>query len=441
MATQLPTELGEGLVLRRATPGDVSAIVELHAESYGDDPHGAGVEADEFQVRDLLERPHPTFNGDEMTVVEETSTRRIVSSQHLSHHSWLLEGCPFPVGEIEHVSTRVAFRQRGLIRAQTQIMHEWSQTAGEVATAVNGIPWYYTKFGYELPISKYGGRSLVRAFIPGELPQALSPFSVRPAAASDAGFIAATYNSSMGRYGVAYLRTEDHWLYELERRDPRNRWVRSLFILESADQPVGFVSMNLRDGSVDAFELAPGVPWSLAVNSVAQWLRHEPPPGAESRETWSFGWLGSAHPAFDAAPHLFGHPETLGTAFRRGAWYLRIPDIASFVRRVLPALEHRLAMSSEAGYTGVLRIGRYDLPGLELRFDHGRIAADAWQQQDLHEGEARFADTTLLYALFGGRDLAELEDQFPYRVSVAPHARPVLRALFPARPSYLLPVY
>jgi len=444
VAADLPRDLGEGLALRTATVDDIPALVDLHGEAYGDDPAGHRSLADEYQLRDLLERPHPTFSGTEMTVVEEVATGRIVSSQHLSHHRWAYGGVEFPVGEIEHVSTRVAYRQRGLIRMQTDLMHEWSAAAGELATVVNGIPWYYTQFGYELPLDKHNGRRLIADYVQ-QVQAEHAPYAVREATSDDVDFIHRVFQSSARRHLVSYVRTRSDWEYELLTRDQRNAWARRLFILTSESRPVGFISVVPQTLAVDAFEVDGGTPWSTATLSVARWLASDAAgllgQDGPKRSTWSFGWLGETHPAFRACPQLFGHPETLGTPFRRGAWYVRMPDVPAFLARVAPALEQRLAESDEAGYHGALRIGRYRQRGIALQFDRGRITVEPWDQAGIHEGDARFADATFLELLFGRTGLTELEAQFPYRVGVSPSARPVLQALFPRQPSHLLPVY
>ncbi len=445
MTNDLLNELGGGLRLRRATPADVPKLLDLHAEAFGTGPHAPPSVADEHQLRDLLERPHPTFSGTEMTVVEEIASGQLVSSQHLSHHTWAYGGVPFSVGEIEHVSTRPGFRRRGLVKLQTDRMHRWSAEAGELVTVVNGIPWYYTQFGYDLPIDKYNGCRLIgdhaRRIAPAD-----APYALRPAAAGDVDAIHHIYAHSTRRLRVSYVRTREHWAYDLHGRDARNAWHRPLYVLLDSERTVGFCSLNPTTQAIDAFEVAEGVPWSTATFSLARWLLTHPgadPPGTGgvAAHNWRFDWLGEAHPAFRACTELFGRPETLGTPLRRGAWYVRVRDLAAFVSTIVPALETALAASDEAGYTGTLSIGRYRDTGLKLDIDKGRIEVRPWRQTGLHDGDARFADGTFLELLFGRVDLESLEASHPYRVSVAPRARPVLRALFPKGPSLLLPVY
>ena len=67
-------DLGNGLVMRRATREDADALSEFNANIHGedDDAERKGVEA---WTRDLLTRPHATFRPGDFTIVEEISDR------------------------------------------------------------------------------------------------------------------------------------------------------------------------------------------------------------------------------------------------------------------------------------------------------------------------------------------------------------------------------
>lgn len=407
----LPRNLGAGLTLRRATPADLAARATLHARAYGRDP-AAPDPAQAAHNADLLTRPHPSFDGRDMTVVEDTRAGRLVSSQHLSAHTWAYDGIPFPVGEIEHIATDPDYQRRGLVRTQTDLMHRWSAARGDLATAINGIPWYYTRFGYELALEKWGGPLLALAAVPPLPPGAAEPYRLRAATTDDLPFIAATYERGRERALVSYPRTVAHWRYELAGRDPANPWHRDLRIIEAAGERVGFLSFAARSLvlpglSVDAYELVPETPWNAVTPSIARALAALATPAADYI---GFGWLNSAHPACQANPGLFV------PSGRRGAWYLRVPDVAAFLRHVAPALEARLARSVVAGHSGDLRIAFYGQGGVHLACERGRIAAiEPWMPSSLFDGAARFADLIFLQLLFSYRSLAGLEDAFVYR--------------------------
>ena len=79
--------------------------------------------------------------------------------------------------------------------------------------------------------------------------------------------------------------------------------------------------------------------------------------------------------------------------------------------------------------------------GLRLVFDQGRLmdAADFRAEGWDPEYQAGFPPLVFLQLLFGRRSLAELRHVFP-DVWANQIARPLLEALFPARPSWVLPL-
>ena len=73
-------DLGDGLILRRATPGDAEALAtfnaHVHRPAGSEQPH-MGIAA---WTQDLLSGDHPACGPDDCTIVEETSTGTVVSS-------------------------------------------------------------------------------------------------------------------------------------------------------------------------------------------------------------------------------------------------------------------------------------------------------------------------------------------------------------------------
>jgi len=119
---------------------------------------------------------------------------------------------------------------------------------------------------------------------------------------------------------------------------------------------------------------------------------------------------------------------------------VRVPNLPRLIRRIAPALERRLAASSASGYTGELTLDFYR-SGLRLVFDQGRLTdaadfrAEGW---DPHYNAA-FPPLVFLQLLFGRRSLAELRHAFP-DIYADQIGRSLLEALFPARPSWVLPL-
>jgi hypothetical protein len=435
-------DLGDGLVLRHATAADSEALVAFNADVHRD--HGArepdaGIAG---WTRDLMTRPHPTVAVSDFTVVEDTRSGRIVSSLNLISQTWAYSGIPFGAGRIELVGTHPAYRRRGLVRAQLDIVHRWSAGRGELVQGITGIPWYYRQFGYEYALGLDGGRGGYLADIPPST-SGNQPERVRPATAADLPFIARLDEQSRGRYLVTCVRDAALWRYDLDGRGEQSGERAELCVVERASgEAVGFLvhSGRLSRSMVDvrSYELVPGVSWPAVTLCVLRYLRargeaYAALPNAQSFNGFMF-MLEQEHPVYEA---IASRLPRIREAY---AWYLRVPDLPGFVRRIAPALEARLAASPVAGYGGELRLNFYR-DGLCLVFKRGRlVSAEPWPAADRNEASASFPDRTFLQILFGYRSLSELEYAFPDVLVSSDEARMLLTTLFPKQASFVRPI-
>jgi hypothetical protein len=195
--------------------------------------------------------------------------------------------------------------------------------------------------------------------------------------------------------------------------------------------------------------VAPGVSWRDVGVSLLGYLLDTGHEYArrDGREfgTIGFWFLGSAHPIRDVFRFT--------TTDRPSAYYLRVPDVPDFLRRVGPVLERRLAASSVAGHTADLRLSFYR-DGVRLLIDAGRLkSVEAWPvprdtvglefalpSADPRRASAMLPGLTFLQLLFGYRSLEELEAAFPDCAVRGSENRAVVNALFPKEPSLVWPV-
>jgi hypothetical protein len=180
----LPCDLGDGLLLRRATPADAEALADFNAQVHRDRDAKEPNERVRAWVQDLMSGTHPTFRPEDFTLVEDTHTGAIVSSLCLISQTWTYEGIPFKVGRPEIVGTHPDYRRRGLVRAQFETIHRWSAERGEVVQAITGIPWYYRQFGFGL-----GEEHPVYAAFAGCLPEVRDPYAWYIRVADLVGFV------------------------------------------------------------------------------------------------------------------------------------------------------------------------------------------------------------------------------------------------------------
>ena len=451
--SRLPRDLGGGLILRRAKRDDAEAVARFNGKihfSKGDfeqrEPH-RGIAA---STRDLMSGDHPTCDASDFTVVEDTRTGSIVSSSCLIPQRFSYQGLEFDAGLPELVGTHPDYRRRGLIRDQFEVLHRWSEERGHLMQAIGGIPYYYRQFGYEMAISLGEGRRLYVQDVPGK-PSKVdgevdSPrsYALRPATPSDARFLSDLDGRARKRCLLTASRDEGLWRYEVAGRDPEGDESLEIRIIEDAEgQPVGYVchSRDLRQQSLRVYnyELANGVSWleatPFAVRELAE-IGHKRSSDEKGLASLTFA-LGEHHPLYETIPD-----PPLYRLDRHGhySYYVRVPDLPGFLRHIAPVLEKRLDASVAAGHTGELKVSFYG-NGIRLELENGRLSkVEDWSPTVEETGDAAFPDLTFLQLLFGHRSLDELDRAFADCLPGEGDAQPLLRALFPRRPSELWPV-
>lgn len=433
----LPRELGDGLILRRATADDTEPLAAFNAAVQQDlDEPEVGIDV---WTRDMMRGDHPTTGAGDFLIVEDARTGVIASSLCLISQRWSYAGIPFGVGRPEMVGTAPEYRRRGLVRAQMDVVHAWSVARGEMAQAIGGIPWYYRQFGYEMALELDAGRFGYRACVPDLTDGATEPYHIRPATEADLPSMARVYEHGMRRGHVACLRDLAQWRYDLAGHSPESDMRLDLRVIEAADGTLaGFFAHHPRlwqDGVyVAVFELAPSISWLPVTPAVLRYLRSVgdayAAASAGSFTTINFE-VGSEHPIYRVIPSILRgvhHPY---------AWYIRVPDLAGFLSRIAPALEQRLADSILVGHTGELALNFYR-SGLRLTFADGHLTGIApWHPETAERGSAAFPNRTFLQLLFGYKSLDELQSAFPDCMVRSDEARILLNTLFPKQASNL----
>ena len=444
--TSYRRDLGEGLVLRWSTSEDVERIATLHGivhRDKADDPLNTNVMN---VVRRLMHGDHPLMGPRDFGLIEDTSKEGspVVACTCWWRHTWTYEGIPFSVGRPEFVATDPVYRNRGLIRALFEMLHERSEAEGDLVQGITGIAYFYRQFGYEYALELEDRRVTPVALIPPASEGEPEPFTLRPATGEDIPLIAALYNRRRIGSIVSESVSRRQWLYEIEtwKEHPELGHVFNFqMIVDTAGQPVGLLALDVKrhDKSFGVWllEFVEGINMQRAMPSVLRGLhdyglgmelaRPDVPPLSEI----GF-YVGTTHPVH----------EVLGQGLDRAseppyAWYIRVKDLPAFLRHIAPALEKRLAASPVAGYSGEIRLDFYR-GGLRLVFEQGRLTcAEDWRVPiygtPAHGG---FPPLVFLQVLFGHRSIAELRHAFP-DVWANEEVRPVLKALFPTRPSFI----
>ena len=406
----MPIDLGDNLILRFARPDDVDALAEFNARVFEDEKVGVG-------IRGLMSGHHPTVKASDFTLVEDTRTKKIVSSMCLISQTWAYRGIPFKFGRPEVVVTEPEYRRRGLVRKQFEVIHALSASRGELMQGITGIPWYYRQFGYEMAMEVDGGRAIAGIDLPKLKDGDSEKYHLRPVVDDDHAFIRGLYDCASCRQPFSTLRSETEWNYEFGGRSENDFAYWEWLIIETAagdrlgyvqyypwieDNALYIIQIELKSG-VGYLNLMPGVLqglWKIA-QAMPVYGNHK------NQELKAINLeLGRVHPGYHA---LLGNKIHAHDPY---GLYIRIPDLVAFLRHIQPALEKNLVGTVAEGYNGELKLNYYR-SGIQLKFNGGKITdISTWSPDSVEDGDARFPDLTFLQLLCGRRRFNELKTNF-----------------------------
>jgi hypothetical protein len=436
-------DLGEGLILRRATSADAEALATFNARLHSDDGPDKPDERVAAWTRDLITRPHPTFSPGDFTIVEESAIGKIVSSLNLISQTWAYAGIEFGVGRPELVGTLPEYRKHGLVRLQFEEVHKWSAERGELLQAVTGIPYFYRQFGYEMALELEGGRTGFEMNLPKLGEGQSEPYQLRPANETDIPFLMEVDRFACLRSLVSCVRNDSLWRHELTGYSDDNCCRLEWRIIERVEnqEPVGILAhpWYLWEVTIGVmyYELKPGISWLEVTPSVVRylWQTGKAYAGRDNRICTAYHFnLGSSHPIYEV------FRKRLPRIRDPYAWYLRLPDLPGFLRHISPVLEERIANSIAVNHSGEIKLNFYR-NGLKLVLERGKLTGiESWQPSSSEWGQAAFPDLTFLQLVFGYRSFEELEQSFADCWWDNDEARVLLTVLFPKQATNLLPV-
>lgn len=440
-------DLGHGLIVRWSTPDDMERVAALSAQVFRPRPDAPLNWNLPLWTRDMFSGRHPHIGPRDFAVVEDTRAGTVVASACLLSYTFAYEGISVGFGRPEEVATLPEYRHKGLVRAIFDLLHAKSAARGHLVQGITGIPYFYRQFGYEYAATLGEGLTIYFPAIPALKPDVPEPYTLREATLDDVPALRRLWARAHAGTALWTEIEEEYWRWAMAGMHPESleRW-HPYLIAESDGQSsgrlVGALVLNPGRWSaallVNALMVDAGVPLVRVMPSVLRGVRalaetvrpmrpDTPPAGAIY-----FRW---ASPALRGA---MGDTPFVDNAYPY-AWYLRVADLPRLLHHITPALERRLAESPQAGYTGELTVDFYR-GGLHLALEDGKLTAiEDWQRSAWGEAQAGFPPLVFLQALFGHRCLDELRHIYP-DVWAEGDAAPLLDALFPRRPSLLVPL-
>lgn len=436
--------LADNLILRSLSEGiasdkeNLSAFyVDVFTDAYGPEDKIIG-----NWVPDLLSEKHPSVTDEDVwVVVDPARDSRIVSALLLIPQTWRYAGVEFEVGRVELVATHKDYRRRGLIRELFNTLHERSADLGHDIQAITGIPYFYRQFGYAMAVH-LGSCGIIPFGIIPDLKEDQEPdFTLRDATLNDIPQLMVWDESLRDQYLLTTRRDAHIWEYEMLHRSEKAAERLAFKIIVNKDGlDVGYVGLAYwaRYKHVQLFEYVVGGKSSYlaTLNDVLRGVREHGQAHFDDKEPHAIRIHSNLYGIISA---LMGDGRSAAIRQTHYAWYIRVPDLVSFLTKIKPVLEQRLEGSLAHRYTGSLKISFYKREGLVMEFEDGCIKSIKMEEIPLEKEEAAFPFDTFLNVLFGHQPLATLGSTLA-DVGYNPKAFTLLNILFPQQDSYLAPL-
>jgi GNAT superfamily N-acetyltransferase len=450
--------LGDGLVRRWSTVTDTPKLGQLMGIVFRDPEDELPRPAPVHEATLLMRPDHPYTTPRDVAVVEDTSRpgEPLVACTFLWRHRWSYAGVEFGVTRPEIVATHPEYRRRGLAQAVMQMVHARGDGEGRPLSAITGIPYFYRQFGYEYVLDLGGGRTTYLPLVPAAAEDEPEACSLSVASAEDVPAMAAMYAAGRSDSLVWHEAEERYLRWAVEiwddpsvrdvRYDRNGIGTRYWTIRDARGEVCGWARLPIRrwdsDLHIEELVFAPHADVPVLAPSLLRHLRehaeqtpHKRPDGpACTGIRFDMGPRHALYEVLGAALTPREHPPY--------AWYVRVPDIAGFLRLVTPVLEERLRRSPLHSHTGEATLDLYR-QGLLLRFDRGALTAiEPWQRadpQDDAEGSLSCPPLVFLKLLLGDRSVDELAATYP-DVIARDDARLLVDTLFPRRHSTVAPL-
>jgi predicted acetyltransferase len=372
-----------------------------------------------------LIKEHPYGKRHYWLYLEETQTKKIVSSVALVPWKINFGGETLTAAELGFVGTLPDYRNRGFARICIEQFHRIVEEEGFAFSFLQGIPYYYRQFGYEYAIPLEPMFNLELAKISSQKDQSGTRFMIRRAEQSDLPHLKRLYERSMRHYEISTNRSLPVWQFLLGP-SLRTEMIRDTYCV-----------VDLKTNPVAYFRIAHhGFGEGLIVDEVSDTIKDVRPlimsflkkTARERKKPYIRFNLSPKHEFVRFARRL-GAEEKHVYAFQ-----IRIGNTLRFLKAILPVLEKRISESSFSGLTGKVNLNLYKEAFL-FHFHMGKIKN--MDQVDANcETPIRLPPFAALQLFFGHRSILELKSIYP-DVWIENDGWKVLDILFPKLDSFL----
>ncbi len=428
MGTDVPwSELPDGFEFGIVeTDEELDELVRFNNEIHG--PEAGGM------LRRLVNHL-PDFNRQMNYFIRDVESGKTISAISAIPSVWSYGGIPLRNLELGFVGTRESYRTRGMFAFLYRFFEHQLETGYYDIATIQGIPYFYRKYGYEfiLPLGRF--ITILPSAIPHISTEDVPPYMgirVRPASSADISALMGLFSEMQSRLLITSARDVRLWQAQELTRMHEDRLVET-FVLERNDVIDGYFRINeAKDSDAESVQSIRVSESSIkSYDSVMRTLQF-----LKSRATDSNA--SAIEIAGDTTSNLGKIAMDYGGLVNRGWKYqVKIPNVVSFIQKICPVLDKRLKASMFSELTRDVFINTYN-NCYQISIEKGNVKhiADIGMQPVDAYTNIRIPPQAFLHLLLGDASIEELHDR-QMDFLIRPGEKTLLEILFPKMASYI----
>ncbi|MBM4412646.1 MAG: GNAT family N-acetyltransferase [Chloroflexi bacterium] len=432
-------DLGDGYMVRWATPADIPGYVELCMRVFRSSANDPLSKAMYLHGNEQTSEYHPQSHWRNLAVVVDANDQ-VVAGAILMHQPMDYAGIHITLGRPESVASAEHVRNRGFVRHIFQLLHAKSEARGDHLQGITGIPYFYRKFGYDYGIDAEAYANVPFASLPAK---PTLEVSIRRATVDQYATFVRLYDADRlsGRHMITTPIEHSYFTFLVDKSTSYN--VLTPFLIYQDERVIGYLILGRSNWDTNmiiwAWGLAPTCAWhqyALPVLHALPQIRDQIAirnPHKVSELTGVIIMLDEGHAARQQL--TFGIPHTSEPVY---AWYTRVADYAYILESLRPVLERRLSHSSMCGFSGDVHLSFYG-KGVSMSWQAGQLVACKNTRPPLMgEGtNGAYPPGAFMLQIFGRKSFRQIK-AWHHEVWADATTEQLLGILFPTQPSWFL---
>ncbi|MBN1522885.1 MAG: GNAT family N-acetyltransferase [Spirochaetales bacterium] len=413
-------QLPKNLVLKTAcSKTDISRIAEFNKLIH----EGVAVE---LFVKNLIKK-HPTHAEQYWMFIEDSDKKLVVSSICLIPWELKLCGITVKAAELGFVGTLAEYRSKGLINILMQAFFAQAEKDGYTVSIIQGIPYYYRRFGYEYAIQLENHIDIELRHITGSGKKQYSFVKVQK---KDTPTLQKLYNRRMADYDISAVRTKAMWEYLLGPAQKADTVHDNYMIKNKKNEAIGYFRIahhGFGEGLMIDETSCLNTVMMEEIFSFARTI-------AENREKPSVQLILPLEHELSQYAVSCGGRITM-----EYGWQVKVLGHVKLFQLLKPVMEKRIAQSSFRGLTKKLLFNFYK-DTIEFEIQKGSIRliqSKGWHEQT----EVMIPPFLVPQLLFGWKNFSELKSIYPDVWCSEKKEAALFEILFPKLSGYLHLMY